>query len=366
LKNSKKILIFSLKRNKYPLLGILFIILIALISIFILPKLYINSSLGPQYEETGGIGDTINGISAPFIAIAASILTFLAFWVQFRSNQEQKKQFAKQNQDQLFFKLLEKQESRIVNSSFISGGEKCSSYQLLETIALNLKNKIQVNHLPDLARDLIINQPTLLDNAQMLKIFNLSPSFPITSNRFETIEEDRLIFVNKMASMKLADRYEYIKHYFGSPNRESSAQKGILIEIGSVNFYSIDFHKRELIYQNAFNEIEQIYGSFLDGYIRGWEFIVQFIDESNSKLSYTKFLISQTSKYELIILFYYLASGYANEVLWQFIKEHTIFKNLHYYNKDLIDLPTEEILSSEINYMLSQYAMSYNNKEFSF
>lgn len=107
--HSIKILLVRLKRNKYPLFGILFIILIALISIFILPKLFINSSLGSQYKPTGGIGDTINGISAPFIAIAASILTFLAFWVQFRSNQEQKKQFAKQNQDQLFFKLLEKQ-----------------------------------------------------------------------------------------------------------------------------------------------------------------------------------------------------------------------------------------------------------------
>lgn len=359
--HSIKILLVRLKRNKYPLFGILFIILIALISIFILPKLFINSSLGSQYKPTGGIGDTINGISAPFIAIAASILTFLAFWVQFRSNQEQKKQFAKQNQDQLFFKLLEKQESRIVNSSFISGGEKCSSYQLLETIASNFKNKIATKHLPDLTRDLIINRPTILDDSQMLKIYNLSPSFPITSNPLENIDEVKSNFVKQLTGMKLGDRYEYIKFYFGSPNNELAAQKNTLIEIGSVYFYHIDFNTRSLIYQSVFNEVEQIYGSFLDGYIRGWEFIVQFINESNSKSSYSKFQISQTSKYELIILFYYLASNYASKDLCLFIEENNILKNLHYHNKDLIDLPSEDIISSELIYIFSQYQSTAKN-----
>lgn len=39
-----------------------------------------------DFRKTGQIGDTIGGIMGPFVAIAASILTFLAFWVQFKAN----------------------------------------------------------------------------------------------------------------------------------------------------------------------------------------------------------------------------------------------------------------------------------------
>ena len=97
-------------------------------------------------------------------------------------------------------------------------------------------------------------------------------------NPLENIDEVKSNFVKQLTGMKLGDRYEYIKFYFGSSNNESAAQKNTLIEIGSVYFYHIDFNTRSLIYQSVFNEIEQIYGSFLDGYIRGWEFIVQFIN----------------------------------------------------------------------------------------
>jgi hypothetical protein len=42
-------------------------------------------------EKDGVIGDTIGGTMGPFIAIAAAILTFLAFWVQYKANEQQKK-----------------------------------------------------------------------------------------------------------------------------------------------------------------------------------------------------------------------------------------------------------------------------------
>lgn len=44
--------------------------------------------------ETGQIGDTIGGVMGPVIAIVASALTFLAFWVQYQANQEQRKEIA--------------------------------------------------------------------------------------------------------------------------------------------------------------------------------------------------------------------------------------------------------------------------------
>lgn len=57
---------------------------LSLTIVFVLPFLFTQSWFG-NYTNTGEIGDTIGGITSPFVAIVASYLTFIAFWVQFRA-----------------------------------------------------------------------------------------------------------------------------------------------------------------------------------------------------------------------------------------------------------------------------------------
>ena len=59
-----------------------------------------------DFSETGPIGDTIGGIMGPFVAIAAAILTFLAFWVQFKANEQQRNDIAKERFESKFYELL--------------------------------------------------------------------------------------------------------------------------------------------------------------------------------------------------------------------------------------------------------------------
>lgn len=47
-------------------------------------------------DRPGEIGDAIGGTLGPFIAIAAAILTFFAFWVQYKANTQQREQFISQ------------------------------------------------------------------------------------------------------------------------------------------------------------------------------------------------------------------------------------------------------------------------------
>lgn len=64
------------------------------------PFLFTNYSwFDIDFSETGEVGDTIGGIMGPFIAIAAAILTFFAFWVQYIANETQKKALIKQERD---------------------------------------------------------------------------------------------------------------------------------------------------------------------------------------------------------------------------------------------------------------------------
>lgn len=68
--------------------AIIFAILTLIVCTF--PFLFTHYSI-LNFTETGQIGDTIGGIMSPFIGIIAAILTFLAFWIQYKANEEQKK-----------------------------------------------------------------------------------------------------------------------------------------------------------------------------------------------------------------------------------------------------------------------------------
>lgn len=81
--------------------GFIFILLMGFISIFILPLIFTQPWFTiVNYKITGGVGDTINGIASPFIALLAAVLTFLAFYVQFIANENQRKQFQQSFENQ--------------------------------------------------------------------------------------------------------------------------------------------------------------------------------------------------------------------------------------------------------------------------
>lgn len=62
-------------------------------------------------DKTAHIGDAIGGITAPFVAILAAILTFLAFWVQYDFNEKQQKSIGKQRFEHNFYEMLNIHES---------------------------------------------------------------------------------------------------------------------------------------------------------------------------------------------------------------------------------------------------------------
>lgn len=82
------------QEKEYLKAGIYFTLLCGLVCIIIIPYLVTRKWLSfLDYNSTGAIGDTINGIAGPFIALFASLLTFLAFYIQYKANHQQKLQF---------------------------------------------------------------------------------------------------------------------------------------------------------------------------------------------------------------------------------------------------------------------------------
>lgn len=73
--------------------------LIYSVLVTLLPSFIVQPSEKYDFTKTGQIGDTIGGIMSPFIGIAAAGLTFLAFWIQYRANEQQKSALLSQVQN---------------------------------------------------------------------------------------------------------------------------------------------------------------------------------------------------------------------------------------------------------------------------
>lgn len=132
---------------------IISIFLILVLSVcFILPQIIIGpAKFGILFNEnTGVIGDTIGGILGPAIAVIVAGLTFLAFWVQYKANTQQKQQFEEQLQEQRnqFASQIKLQEQLNVDQDRIWRIERFEDrfYELLKihisnTLALTLADK---------------------------------------------------------------------------------------------------------------------------------------------------------------------------------------------------------------------------------
>lgn len=115
----------------------------ALILVFILT---INTHWAAfDYTNSGQIGDTIGGISSPFIGVAAAVLTFMAFYMQFKANEMLSSQFNLQKVDDQRDKyennilFLIKQNRSIIESMSIAEnieGARCFAKMHIELRAI--------------------------------------------------------------------------------------------------------------------------------------------------------------------------------------------------------------------------------------
>lgn len=85
-------------------IGATMMILLGFVLILTLPYILTRNHGWFDFTETGQIGDTIGGITAPFIAVCSAYITFLAFWVQYTYNKKQKKDlFQERFENNLFY-----------------------------------------------------------------------------------------------------------------------------------------------------------------------------------------------------------------------------------------------------------------------
>ncbi|SHN34452.1 putative phage abortive infection protein [Chitinophaga sp. CF418] len=130
---------------------------IAVLTIFILTlPIWITQVdwIKKDYAATGPIGDTAGGFWGPGIGFIGAILTFVAFYVQYRANQQQREDIEQQRKDwQLerfesrFFELLRLHKENVAQMNLATGviGRDCfyELYQEFKTLKILIDRAIQ-------------------------------------------------------------------------------------------------------------------------------------------------------------------------------------------------------------------------------
>lgn len=113
-------------------------ILLGFVLILTLPYILTRDHGWFDFTETGQIGDTIGGITAPFIAVCSAYITFLAFWVQYTYNKKQKKDLFQERFENNLFSYLDMLIRQEENCSIegIGSGKQAFHYMFYEYKAL--------------------------------------------------------------------------------------------------------------------------------------------------------------------------------------------------------------------------------------
>lgn len=259
---------------------------------------------GKSSAETG---DTIGGIMNPFVAIAAAILTFLAFWVQFKANQEVQKQFKIQQFESQFYEMLRLYRANVEEMKIKNiNGRKCFARMLDEFKFIYYETEYYL-------------MPSGLDEFILNEIAFYIFYYGVGNNIKEILYEK---YKSYSINNEIDNLIEKLERY-----KEEHISQGVIQFIDN-NGNSRNFNFNYIPFKG--------HVSRLDHYFRHLFQTVSYIVKNDTinekeKYNYIKLLRAQLSNYEFIILYFNGLTDMGKEwVTNGYFTEYKFLKNLPY------------------------------------
>lgn len=289
-------------------------IIIAILAFLILlfPVIFTNYN----FQTLGQLGDATGGFLNPIIGISAALLTFLAFYIQYKANEQIQEQFSKQQFDVQFYNMLNIHIQN-VNSMEIANdilGRKCFVRMFYEFkfIYLQLYDIYNTNK-KEFCWDYSSLQ--LCDLAYKVFFFGIGN----ISNRvvLKLIDKEYHPII-----VLLIDVLEDVQEMFESPEEEnaisvSTEDDNSMFEL-EMFYYPFDGHSTRLghYFRNLFQSVSYVVNS---------EVITDRID----KYKYLKMIRAQLSNHEQLLLYYNSLSTFGREWLNnEYFTTHRMIKNI--------------------------------------
>jgi len=318
-KNKDKVKYANAFGMSFRTIVVIFIVLICVVLSF--PYFFVEYSwFNLDFRNTGQIGDTIGGITGPFIAIIASFLTFIAFWVQYQANEQQKRDLQIERFESKFYTMLEihRQNVNEISINEAVNGRLAFSQLFLELSSLYfvIKKKLDKKYSDDL-------------------IYNISYLFFFFGKGF-----DSLIMIKSFFSSEYHEELTELGKYLDSILIEDDVEKNKFTFTYFQNNYQILAKTKHKPFQG--------HSENLSHYVRHLYQLIALIHNQPDdifsyevKYSYVAVVRAQLSISEQLLLYYNSLSVLGepwNEDGKDFIREYCLVKSmptsLAYFYKD--------------------------------
>lgn len=259
--------------------------------------------------ETGQLGDTFGGLMGPFIAMIASFLTFIAFYVQFHANEQQKEDLLIERFENKFYEMLRLHRANIDETKIVGlfDIERRKAYVSMfnelrflyfkcEQLYYELLNEGEIK---EIKIDSLELKLTLLKMAYTFFYVGVG-------NNSDHIHKKVLEKVEPNFYEKVNDRLKDIK--------ERHKENNYLTSVKSLDGETIDLNVKYLPFGGHMSRLGHYYRHLYQ--------TLKFVDtnevlEEEEKYSYIKILRAQLSDHEQALLYYNVVSTFG----WRWIEE---------------------------------------------
>lgn len=291
--------------------------------------------LSSNKEDWSVFGSYMGGIYGSLAFIVLAYTTWIT-----------QKQFRIQNEDNTFFKLHETLQNRIENSSIKIDSNIINGHSTPEFLVKDFFTKLTVAS-RKIARNVLCKTPEMIIDASYIRIFEASSGL----NAFSNFDQNKINLISEIKKRdSFNDKWEFIKYLIGTQDSETPKVAAALESTGSVLFYKISFDDRRFYYQSVLGEMLREHGAFLDVYFKNLCFLLVYVDTCLEKEIYYRYIKSQLSKYELIMLFYFIVGSKKIEKTHTLINQFLLNEN---FNLDcrvlMIDLPYSIQIKSDLH-----------------
>lgn len=346
------------KERSYLKAGLFLILILGFFSIVVMPWAFTRDFWSiDDYTSKGGIGDTINGIAGPFIALIASVLTFLAFYIQYKANVQQRAQFIlslqkqkeeSQAQEKIwrverfenkFYELLKLHKANVEEMDIGDNlkGRKCFVHMFYELKYCYKISELWWNaiSLQDEFKDKRIN---LMNFSYRIFFYGIGPQSE--KHFLDKLKDVELELFKRVKKPLESMQNQYIARSVASPNDKYYPIKSTYSQLakeGDIDlfYFPFDGHVNRLghYYRHLFQTANFI--------------VTQELLNEDEKYGYMKMLRAQLSNFEQLLL-YYNALAWFNDEWKEIFTTYRLIKNLPLSLADFDKNPVEHF-SAEID-----------------
>lgn len=303
--------------------------------------------------QSAYIGDSIGGMTAPFFSLLSCILVYAAFKAQIRANQLIQDQFKEQNNDNLFFRLIDSMHNKVSMASLQEFNKEVSGQEGLYALNRQIRNRY-IKELKKVGVEYMIEFPQEVNNDIYRELLKCDNGIYINDENVQSFKES-FIQRNAFEERFLMSREELIEKY----ESHSDFHK-CLIKLGKDNFYKTFIERRWHVYQTVFEKEHEKHRGFFEGYFNSLKYLLSFIknndtDDKNNITHpfYVNFLKENLTSIEKVLIFYYCASTKCDYTTKKLIKKYSILDGLENEIDLFIASTDSSVLKNDINKILS-------------